>query len=70
MPVQTVTGPISPAELGPTLMHEHVLVDFTPPNRRGEDAEVTLETVWELNYNWVEAPGVRTLSRRVHERVR
>jgi phosphotriesterase-related protein len=26
--VQTVTGPISPAQLGLTLMHEHVLVDF------------------------------------------
>jgi phosphotriesterase-related protein len=28
MPVQTVLGPIDPASLGVTLMHEHVLVDF------------------------------------------
>ncbi len=26
--VETVTGPVSPASLGVTLMHEHVLVDF------------------------------------------
>ncbi|HEY8550921.1 MAG TPA: hypothetical protein VIL35_13265 [Vicinamibacterales bacterium] len=26
--IQTVLGPIAPADLGPTLMHEHVLVDF------------------------------------------
>jgi phosphotriesterase-related protein len=27
-PVETVSGPIDPAQLGLTLMHEHVLVDF------------------------------------------
>jgi len=26
--IQTVTGPIDPSDLGPTLAHEHVLVDF------------------------------------------
>src|SRR5690349_7635943 len=26
--IQTVTGPLDPAQLGVTLMHEHVLVDF------------------------------------------
>jgi phosphotriesterase-related protein len=26
--IQTVTGPIDPGELGPTLVHEHILVDF------------------------------------------
>lgn len=61
--VQTVTGPISPDSLGPTLMHEHVLVDFTPPSRRNEpDSEITLETVWQLNYDWVDAPGIRRLT--------
>lgn len=61
--VATVTGPIAPSELGPTLMHEHVLVDFTPPYRRDEpDAEINLENVWELNYNWVDAPGLRRLT--------
>ena len=28
---QTVLGLIDPAELGPTLMHEHVICDITPP---------------------------------------
>ncbi len=61
--VQTVLGPIDPADLGPTLMHEHPATDFTPPAERGQEpAEITLETVWELNYNWVDAPGVRCLT--------
>ena len=30
---QTVTGPIDPAELGPTLVHEHILVDCIGCNR-------------------------------------
>ncbi|MBL6928158.1 MAG: aryldialkylphosphatase [Rhodospirillales bacterium] len=61
--VQTVLGPIDPADLGPTLMHEHLATEFTPPAQRGEiPAEITLETIWELNYNWVDAPGVRCLT--------
>jgi phosphotriesterase-related protein len=61
--VQTVTGPIEPDKLGPTLMHEHVLVDFTPPSRRNEpDSEITLETLWQLNYDWVDVPGIRRLT--------
>lgn len=65
MKIQTVTGPIIPEALGLTLMHEHVLVDFTPPSRRGEpDAKITLENVWELNYRWVDAPGLRRLNDR------
>ncbi len=60
--VQTVRGLIDPSELGPTLMHEHVVCDFTPTARRPEEpAEITLENVWEMNYNWFEAPGNRWL---------
>ncbi len=62
--VQTVRGLIEPKELGPTLMHEHVVCEFTPPAQRAaadEAAEVTLETVWEINYHWVDAPGNRRL---------
>jgi phosphotriesterase-related protein len=33
---QTVLGLIDPAELGSTLMHEHLLWNITPPARRGE----------------------------------
>jgi len=61
--VQSILGPIDPADLGPTLMHEHVLADFTPPAQRGlEEAEITLETVWEINYHWVDVPGNRRLT--------
>jgi phosphotriesterase-related protein len=29
--VQTVLGPIAPADLGPTLMHEHLICDIRHP---------------------------------------
>ena len=29
--IQTVCGPIDPAMLGPSLMHEHILWDVTRP---------------------------------------
>jgi phosphotriesterase-related protein len=51
--VQTVLGPIEPAALGRTLMHEHVLCDIRPPTARGENdlgPEITLENVWQINY--------------------
>ena len=60
--IQTVHGLIDPSELGPTLMHEHLLFDFTPPDQLvdgREEVEITLETVWEINYNWVTAYGNR-----------
>ena len=50
---QTVLGPIDPAGLGRTLMHEHVLWDIRPPGARGADdlgPEITLENVWQINY--------------------
>lgn len=34
--IQTVTGLIDAAELGPTLMHEHLIMDLNPPHARGE----------------------------------
>ncbi len=36
--VQTVTGPIAPADLGATLMHEHLLINVATPKMR-EDAQ-------------------------------
>src|SRR5262245_57020220 len=51
--IQTVLGLIEPAELGRTLMHEHVLCDIRPPGTRADNdlgPEITLETVWQLNY--------------------
>lgn len=53
--VQAVCGLARPDQLGPTLMHEHILYDLTPPDlarRGGADAEITLENVWEINYTW------------------
>jgi len=58
--VQTVCGLIPPAELGPTLMHEHILCDLTPPGlfpADQPDTEVTLENVWEIRHHWIRHPG-------------
>jgi phosphotriesterase-related protein len=50
---QTVLGPVDPAALGHTLMHEHVLCDIRPPGTRNANdlgPEITLENVWQINY--------------------
>ena len=52
--IQTVRGLIEPEELGPTLMHEHILWDVTRPEVRAvcgqeDEIEITLESVWEIN---------------------
>ena len=55
--VQTVLGPIAPGDLGPTLMHEHLLCDIRPPATRTEAAlgpELRLDNVWAINYGTVE----------------
>ena len=60
--VQTVRGPVEPSELGRTLLHEHVVVDFTPPARRPEEGvEITLQNRWQMDYEWVDARGNRCL---------
>ncbi|MCU1476308.1 MAG: phosphotriesterase [Subtercola sp.] len=54
--VMTVTGPVSPADIGPTLMHEHVFVDLTcnfvlpsgVVSRRFADKPVDLEMLSSL----------------------
>ena len=46
-------GPVDPATLGRTLMHEHVLCDIRPPEARGENdlgPEITLDNTWHINY--------------------
>lgn len=53
---QTVLGPIDPAELGRTLMHEHVLCDITPPELAAKNdpgPDITLENVWAINYGQI-----------------
>ena len=51
--VQTVLGPIAPEDLGPTLMHEHLLCDIRHPSQRKPDdlgPELALDNVWAINY--------------------
>ena len=57
--VQTVLGPVSPAELGPTMTHEHLLIDFlcmfNPPPEASALARayepITLENLGWVRYN-------------------
>jgi phosphotriesterase-related protein len=58
--VQTVLGPIAPDELGPTLMHEHLLCDIRHPSQRTPEAlgpELTLANVWAINHGKVKRPA-------------
>lgn len=57
---QTVTGIVTPDQLGPTLLHEHILCDIRPPAWKdlpqiGE--EITLEDRFAIDYGEVIAPG-------------
>ncbi|HYE93280.1 MAG TPA: hypothetical protein VEA38_19775 [Terriglobales bacterium] len=55
---QTVLGLVAPEALGPTLMHEHLLVDIRPPSKRGPahlGPELALDTVWAINYGTLPA---------------
>jgi phosphotriesterase-related protein len=50
---QTVLGVIDPAELGPTLMHEHLLSDIRTPAMRADPdqgPEITLCNCYAINY--------------------
>ncbi len=57
--VQTVLGPVSPSELGPTMTHEHLLIDFlcmfNPPPEATARARayepITLENLGWIRYN-------------------
>ena len=63
--VQTVLGLIEPSELGTTLMHEHIVGDFTPPDRRPEPTPpIRMEDRWQMDYEWVVAPGNVNLTAR------
>jgi phosphotriesterase-related protein len=47
--ILTVRGPITPDELGPTLMHEHIFIDFQRPAhlrgvRQGQHRDITTAT--------------------------
>jgi phosphotriesterase-related protein len=51
--IQTVLGPIAPGDLGPTLMHEHLLCDIRHPKQRTPEAlgpEIALDNLFAINY--------------------
>ena len=58
--VQTVLGPVPPTELGPTMTHEHLLIDFrcmfNPPTEATElrraYAPVTMDLLGWIGRNW------------------
>lgn len=58
--VQTVLGPIAPADLGATLMHEHLLCDIRPPQWRADGMrgyDIPMEERFAIDYGEVHAPG-------------
>ena len=58
--IRTVTGDIAPDALGPTLAHEHLLCDVTPPELAAQglpEIEITLENVFEIRHHWCRHPG-------------
>lgn len=68
--VQTVSGLIHPDELGPTLMHEHLIIDLNPPEVREktpdyETSEPPIPTCDCFKLNW--GQRVSTTNFRVHE---
>ena len=58
--IQTVLGPVAPSELGPTMTHEHLLIDFrcmfNPPTEATElrraYAPVTMDLLGWIGRNW------------------
>jgi phosphotriesterase-related protein len=57
MPIYTVLGPIDPVDLGPTSMHEHVLLDiafqFSPAREpEPDDKRVTIENLGFVRWNY------------------
>ena len=65
--IQTVLGPVSPDTLGPTLMHEHVLCDLTPPElaaRHLPAVEIRLDNLFEIRHQWCGHTGHHVLADR------
>ncbi|GMQ75051.1 MAG: phosphotriesterase [Gammaproteobacteria bacterium] len=63
--IRTVDGDMAPGDLGPTMMHEHVICDITPPDLAASGApevEITLENVWEVRHHWCRHMGNNRLT--------
>ena len=56
---QTVRGPVDPAMLGSTLMHEHLIWNLTPPSQRGggAGAEPGLANHWGMMTSLAGSPA-------------
>jgi phosphotriesterase-related protein len=56
--VRTVLGDIAPDEIGPVMIHEHVLFDIVPPNSAGDrEVEIAAEDRWQVDYRSNECPA-------------
>ena len=57
LPVSTVLGPIDPRDLGPTTMHEHLLIDaveaLEDPDTEMIDRPITIDQIGDLRWNAV-----------------
>lgn len=63
----TVLGPVAPAALGATLMHEHLLCDLRPLAQRGStepEVVITLDNAFDVNYR----PGAHRGNHRLQDR--
>ena len=61
---QTVLGPVEPATLGATLMHEHLIWDIRTPAmvaERSQGPEITLCNCFRMNYGRWQVPGNHVL---------
>ncbi|MYF79145.1 MAG: hypothetical protein F4180_04490, partial [Chloroflexi bacterium] len=58
--VQTVQGPIAPSDVGVTITHEHLIIDFVcvfqeqpgASNQLKRDEPVSLENLWWVRHFW------------------
>lgn len=53
--IQTVSGAVSAREMGPFLIHEHLLTELTPKGVFPRDTprvKITLENIWDIRYQW------------------
>ncbi len=56
--VRTVLGDVEAGDIGPALLHEHVLFDIVPPGASGDrDAKIGMEDRWQTDYRSNEAPA-------------
>ncbi len=56
--VRTVLGDVEAVDIGPALLHEHVLFDIVPPGASGDrHAEIRPEDRWQIDYRSNEAPA-------------